>query len=45
MEATTPVDTSRDGRKHTREIDKLMHDTRENVGAPTPQCRQRRSSD
>ena len=34
VEATTHVETSRDGRKHIREVGKLMHDARENVGAP-----------
>ena len=44
MVETTHVDPStRDGRKHTREADKLFLDARENVGAPTSQCRQRRS--
>jgi len=39
------VETSRDGRNHTREVDRLMHDARENVGAPTSHHRQRRSLD
>ena len=43
MEAPTLAETSRDGWKHTREADRLMHDARENVGAPTSQKRQRRS--
>jgi hypothetical protein len=45
VEAPTHAETSRDGRKHTREADRLMHDARENVGAPTSQRRQRRSPD
>ena len=43
MEVPTHVETSRDRRKHTREANILMHDSIENVGAPTSQCRQRRS--
>ena len=35
VEAPTHVETSRDGRKCTREDDILMHDARENVGAST----------
>jgi len=45
VEAPTHAEESRDGRKCTREADILMHDARENVGAPTSQCRQRRSLD
>ena len=29
VEASTHVETSRDGRKHTKEVDGLMHDARE----------------
>jgi len=43
VEAPTQVETFIDGRKHTREADRVMHDARENVGAPTSQHRQRRS--
>lgn len=43
MEAPTHAEISIDGRKHTKESDKLLHDARENVGAPTSQRRQRRS--
>jgi len=43
VEAHTHAETSRDGRKCTREVNKFMHDARESVGAPTSQCRQRRS--
>jgi len=39
VEAPTHAETSRDGRKHTREVDRLMHDVGENVGAPTSQCK------
>jgi len=42
VEAPIHAETSRDGRKHTREAD-LMHDARENVEAPTSHRRQRRS--
>ena len=42
MEAPTHAETSRDGRKHTREVEILTHDSRENVGTPTTQRRQRR---
>ena len=46
VEETTHVEPStRNGRKHTREADKLMLDASENVGAPTSQHRQRRSQD
>jgi len=45
VEAPTNVETSRDGRKHTREANRLMHDARENVGAPKSQRRQRRAPD
>ena len=45
MEAPTHADTTRDGRNHAREVDRLMHDARENVGAPTSQRRQRQSPD
>ena len=43
MEAPTHAETSRDGRKRTREADRLMHDARENVGEPASHCRHRRS--
>ena len=43
METPTHAKNSRDGRNHTGEADKLLHDARENVGAPTSQRRQRRS--
>lgn len=39
VEAPTHEDTSRDGRKCIIEDDILMHDSRENVGAPTSQHR------
>lgn len=45
METPTHVESSRDGRKHTKEAKKLLHDSTENVGAPTSQRRQRRSSE
>ena len=45
MQAPTHVDTSRDGRKHTREADRLILDARDNVGAPTLQRRKRTSLD
>ena len=43
VEAPTHVETSRDGSKCTIEVDRLMHDARENVGEPTSQRRYRRS--
>eukprot|EP00253_Pinus_taeda_P013598 PITA_13598 len=43
VETPTHAESSRDGRKHMREADRLLHDARENVGAPTSQCKQRRS--
>ena len=43
VEAPTHAKTSRDRRKHTKEVDRLVLDARENVGAPTSQCRKRRS--
>ena len=42
VEETTQAKSSRDGRKRTREVDRLLHDVRENVGASTSQRRQRR---
>jgi len=45
VEEPTHAKTSRDGRKRTKEADRLMHDSRENVGAPTSQRMQRRSLD
>eukprot|EP00253_Pinus_taeda_P027804 PITA_27804 len=41
VETTTQVEPSREGRKRTREVEILLHDARENVGAPTSQCRKR----
>ena len=43
METSTHAETSRDGRKRSREADRLMLDAWENVGHPSSQCRQRRS--
>ena len=34
VEAPTHAKTSRDGRKRTREVDRLLHDAREYVGYP-----------
>jgi len=45
VETSTQEVSSKDGRKNTKEADRLLHDTRENVGAPTSQRKQRRSSD
>ena len=42
VETSTQEESSRDGRKHTREVDRLLKDARENVGAPSSQHRQRR---
>ena len=43
METSTQAESSRDGRKRKREVDRLLEDARENVGAPSSQRRQRRS--
>ena len=43
MDTSTQVESSRDGWKCTREVDRLFSDARENVGEPSSQCRQRRS--
>lgn len=45
VEAPTHAETSRDGKKCTKEDDKLLHDARENVGAPISQRIGRRSPD
>ena len=45
LEISTQVESSRDGRKCTREADRLLSDARENVGEPSSQCIQRRSPD
>ena len=43
VETSTQRESSREGRKHTREADRLLDDAWENVGAPISQRRQRRS--
>lgn len=43
MEISTQVESSKDGRNHIREVDRLLHDALENVGESTSQCRKRRS--
>eukprot|EP00253_Pinus_taeda_P030482 PITA_30482 len=43
VETSSQAESSRDGRKRTREADKLLKDARENVGEPYSQRRQRRS--
>jgi len=43
VETSTQAKSSREGIKHTREVDRLLDDAWENVGAPSSQCRQRRS--
>eukprot|EP00253_Pinus_taeda_P025183 PITA_25183 len=43
VETSTHAESSRDGRKHSREANRLMLDAQENVGHPSSQCRQRRS--
>jgi len=43
VETSTQAESSRDGRKRTREADRLFGDARENVGTPSSQSRQRRS--
>ena len=45
METSTQAESSRDGWKHTKDADRLLQDARENVGAPSSQHRQRRSSE
>jgi len=39
VETSTQAESSRDGRKCTREANRLLEDARENVGAPYSQCR------
>jgi len=43
VEISTQGKFSRDGRKHTREADRLLQDVRENVRVTTSQKRHRRS--
>eukprot|EP00253_Pinus_taeda_P004001 PITA_04001 len=43
VETSTHAESSREGRKRTREADRLLMDARENVGEPYSQHRQRRS--
>ena len=43
VDTPTHAESSRDGRKNTKEAGRLFHDSRENMGTPTSQCRQRRS--
>ena len=43
VETSTQVESFREGRKHTREDERLLDDARENVGAPNSQRRQRTS--
>ena len=43
METSTQAESSGERRKSTREADRLLDDAWENVGAPTSQCRQRKS--
>eukprot|EP00253_Pinus_taeda_P031127 PITA_31127 len=43
VETSAQAESSRGGRKCTREDDRLLEDARENVGAPSYQHRQRRS--
>eukprot|EP00253_Pinus_taeda_P018792 PITA_18792 len=45
VETSNQVEPSREGRKRTREAEIIVHNTRENVGAPSNQCRQRNSPD
>lgn len=44
LETPTQAETSREGRKKSREVERIFHDARENLGAPTSHRRQRRSS-
>ena len=43
METSTQAESLREGRKRTRETDRLLDIAKENVGAPSSQCRPRRS--
>eukprot|EP00253_Pinus_taeda_P007663 PITA_07663 len=43
VERSTEAESSRDGWKRTREVERLFSDARENVGEPSSQHRQRRS--
>eukprot|EP00253_Pinus_taeda_P036638 PITA_36638 len=43
VETSTHVESSKEGWKRTREVEKLLMDARENVGEPSSQRRQRRS--
>lgn len=43
MEIATRSEPSREGKKRTREVERLMQDARENLGPPSNQCRQRSS--
>lgn len=43
VETSIEAESSKDGRKHTREADRLSGDVRENVGAPSSQRIQSRS--
>ena len=45
MEKSTQEETSKEGRKRTREVDRLVQDVRENLGAPSNFHRQRRPPD
>lgn len=42
METSTQEEASKEGRKITRYIDKLVQDARENVESPSNFCRKRR---
>ena len=42
VETSTQAESSKEGSKRTREVDILLDDAWENVGAPSSQCRQRR---
>jgi len=43
VETSTQEKSSKEGKKRTKEVERLMHDVRENVGAPSNQYIQRRS--
>ena len=43
VETSTQAESSREGRKHTRVVDRLLDDARESVGAPSSQHIKRRS--
>lgn len=45
VEVATQAEPSREGRKRTREVERLMHYVMENMGDPSNLCKKRRSLD